>query len=74
MSLLDFRQTDGQNDFIGVMGGGIVEMNFNIFNRWGEVVLILNVAVHKPAHGINISKSTPKYRDICILQKGVLMV
>ena len=29
---------DGQNDFIGVMGGGIEEMNFNIFNRWGEVV------------------------------------
>lgn len=29
---------DGVNDFIGVMGGGIQEMEFSIFNRWGEVV------------------------------------
>jgi gliding motility-associated-like protein len=29
---------DGNNDFIGVMGGGIEEMDFYIFNRWGEVV------------------------------------
>ena len=29
---------DGINDFIGVMGGGIQEMNFYIFNRWGEVI------------------------------------
>ena len=27
---------DGNNDFIGVMGGGISEINFYIYNRWGE--------------------------------------
>ena len=29
---------DGVNDFIGVMGGGIEEMEFSIFNRWGELI------------------------------------
>ena len=29
---------DGVNDYIGVMGGGIEEMEFSIFNRWGELI------------------------------------
>jgi gliding motility-associated-like protein len=29
---------DGNNDVIGVMGGGITEINFYIYNRWGEKV------------------------------------
>ena len=27
---------DGNNDFIGVMGGGISDIKFYIYNRWGE--------------------------------------
>ena len=29
---------DGVNDYTGVMGGGIEEMEFSIFNRWGELI------------------------------------
>ena len=29
---------DGVNDFIGVKGYGVAKMNWNIFNRWGQLV------------------------------------
>jgi len=33
---------DGVNDYLYVMGGGIEEVSFMIFNRWGEVVFETN--------------------------------